>query len=81
MSALGGKVDIIQGKADIKKCLLMTQRTFAKIELSLRCPKRFFKGASQGMIVFTRKRDDVGSLFLRQRVRIAPTLRGSVVVN
>ena len=25
MSAFGGKADIIQGKADIKKCPLMTQ--------------------------------------------------------
>jgi hypothetical protein len=25
MSAFGGKADIIQGKTDIKKCLLMTQ--------------------------------------------------------
>ena len=25
MSAFGGKADIIQGKADIKKCLLLTQ--------------------------------------------------------
>jgi len=25
MSAIGGKADIIQGKADIKKCPLMTQ--------------------------------------------------------
>jgi hypothetical protein len=57
------------------------KQTFAKIELSLRCPKRFFKGASEGMIVLTRKRDDVGSLFLRQFVTIVTALCGSLVMD
>jgi hypothetical protein len=30
MSAFGGKADIIQGKADIKKCPLMTQSGHAR---------------------------------------------------
>jgi hypothetical protein len=47
MSAFGGKADIVQGKADIKKCPLMTQsghwsefnpgRSLRRLE-SLRCP-------------------------------------------
>jgi hypothetical protein len=32
MSAFGGKADIIQGKADIKKCPLMTQSRHRRIE-------------------------------------------------
>jgi hypothetical protein len=32
MSACGGKADIIQGKADIKKCPLMTQSRHRRIE-------------------------------------------------
>jgi|GEM_PF-2197316 hypothetical protein len=35
MSAFGGKADIIQGKADIKKCPLMTQSGHYAVKHSL----------------------------------------------
>jgi hypothetical protein len=52
-----------------------------RTELCLRHPKRFFEGASEWMLMFTSKRDYVGSLFLRQFVRIATALRGSLVMD
>jgi hypothetical protein len=39
MSAFGGKADIIQGKADIKKCPLMTQSGHAQISSKSASPE------------------------------------------
>jgi len=50
-------------------------------ELDLRHPKRLFEGALEWMFMFTSKRDYVGNLFLRQFVRIATALRGSLVMD
>ena len=52
-----------------------------RTELCLRYPKRLFEGASERMLVFTSKRDYVGSLFLRRLVRIATALHDSLVMG
>jgi hypothetical protein len=57
------------------------KRTFVNIELRLGYPKSFFEGALEWMFMPTSERDDVGSLFLRQFVRIVTTLRGSLVMD
>ena len=63
-------------------CPLLTQSgPFVNIELRLGYPKSFFEGALEWMFMPTSERDDVGSLFLRQFVRIVTTLRSSLVMD